>query len=154
MTEPFVGELRWPRVSLRVRGRIVLGIGVVVTVLGIVLLLAAWRTDRAIEAHLGTASAEVLSAGQIRSSISFVTPDGATHNPPSGVLYPTGLTQGQFIEVEYDTQDPDTVRVAGRDATVALIPVGSVVLGTWVVVGIVLVVLRRRARSRRVASAA
>lgn len=148
MTESLLAELHWPRITPTVWRRIVLGVAVVVTVLGIVLLIAAWRTDRAIESHMGTASAEVLSAGQIRSSITFVTPDGTTYNPPNGVLYPTGLTEGQFIEVEYDERDPDTVRVAGRDAVVAVLPVGSVVLGTWAVAIAVVLVLRRRGRYR------
>ncbi len=57
--------------------------------------------------------------------MSFVTPDGVTHNPELGVLYPTGLTAGQRIAVEYARSDPDLVRVTGRDARVALIPTGS-----------------------------
>lgn len=149
MIEPLVDDLHWPQVPHRLRTRIILGVATVITLLGIVLLLACWRTDRAIESHLGTASAEVLSAGHIRSSISFTTPDGLTHNPPAGVLYPTGLTKGQFIEVEYDRRDPDTVRVKGRDATVAVVPVGSVVLGTWAVTGAVLLGLRYGGRRRR-----
>ncbi len=146
MTGPVAPAMRLPKVTYRVGRRIVLVIATVVTVLGIVLLLACWRTDRAIEADMGTASAEVLSAGHLRSSISFATPDGVTHNPPTGVLYPTGLTQGQFIEVEYDRGDPDIVRVKGRDAAVAVVPVGSVVLGTWIAAGAALLVLRLRSR--------
>ncbi|QDQ98992.1 DUF3592 domain-containing protein [Tomitella fengzijianii] len=148
--------MRWPKITRRAGRRIVIGVAVVVTVLGIVLLLACWRTDRAIESDMGTASAEVLSAGHLRSSISFATPDGVTHNPPTGVLYPTGLTQGQFIEVEYDRGDPDMVRVKGRDAAVAVVPVGSVVLCTWLAAGATLLVLRlrsrRQAERRQVAS--
>lgn len=154
MTAAVSPALHWHGVSRRTGRRIVVGIATLVTILGMVLLLACWRTDMAIESDMGTASAEVLSAGHLRSSISFATPDGVTHNPPAGVLYPTGLTAGQFIEVEYDKSDPDSVRVKGRDASVAVVPVGSVVLAVWCVGGVVLLELRRRDRKadRRVAS--
>jgi len=154
VTAPVPPALHWHGISRRAGRRIVVGIATVVTILGIVLLAACWRTDMAIESDMGTASAEVLSAGHLRSSISFATPDGVTRNPPTGVLYPTGLTAGQFIEVEYDRSDPDTVRVKGRDAAVAVVPVGSVVLATWAVGALVLLELRRRGRKagRRVAS--
>lgn len=117
-----------------------------ISVLAVLLVLAAWRDDRTIESDMGTATAEVLSAGSLRSAVSFVTPDGVTHNPKLGVLYPTKLTAGQRIDVEYARTDPDLVRVAGRDARVAIVPAGSVIVVTWLVAVPVLLVLRRRAR--------
>lgn len=111
-------------------------IGVVVTacavsVLALLLLAAAWRDDQLINANKGVTSAEVLSAGRLRSAVIFVTPDGVTHNPKVGVLYPTKLTAGERINVEYDRSDPDLVRVAGRDVRVAVIPILSVIVVTW-----------------------
>lgn len=128
--------------------RVVWGFAIAVSVLSVVLLVAAWRNDNAIEADKGTAYAEVLSAGHLRSTIRFVTPDGATYNPPLGVFYPTRLVEGQSIEVEYDRADPDAVRVSGRDAGIAIVPVGSVILGTWLVAGGALWLLRRAQRVR------
>ncbi len=119
----------------RLIGRIVLWLAVAVTVLCTVLLIGVWRNDRAIETHRQTATAEVLEPGVLRSTITFVTPDGVTRNPRAGVLYPTNLLRGQHIEVEYDSRDPDLVRVAGRTVTVALVPVGSVLLVVWALVG-------------------
>ncbi|WP_206615284.1 DUF3592 domain-containing protein [Rhodococcus spongiicola] len=136
--------------SPRTAHRALLGVVAVATgisVLAVLLVLAAWRNDRTIESDMGTATAEVLSAGSLRSAVSFVTPDGITHNPRLGVLYPTRLTAGQRIEVEYARSEPDLVRVAGRDASVAIVPCGSVVVGTWLVALPVLLVLRRRART-------
>ncbi|MFC9516000.1 DUF3592 domain-containing protein [Nocardiaceae bacterium NPDC056970] len=118
-----------------------------ISVLAVLLVLAAWRNDRTIESDMGTATAEVLSAGSLRSAVSFVTPDGVTHNPKLGVLYPTNLTAGQRIDVEYARSEPDLVRVAGRDASVAIVPAGSVIVVTWFVALPVLLVLRRRART-------
>ncbi|WP_327146753.1 DUF3592 domain-containing protein [Nocardia sp. NBC_01327] len=104
-----------------------------ISVLAVLLVLAAWKDDRLISSDMGTTSGEVLSAGRLRSAVIFVTPDGETHNPKVGVLYPTRLTVGERINVEYQRSDPDLVRVAGRDARVAIIPALSVIVVTWAV---------------------
>nr|WP_068277856.1 DUF3592 domain-containing protein [Aldersonia kunmingensis] len=121
---------------------------ITITVLSILLLLAAWRDDAKIESDMGKATAEVLSAGKLRSAVSFVTPDGVTHNPELGVLYPTNLTAGQRIDVEYFRADPDLVRVAGRDARVAILPTASVIVVVWAI-AIPALYLERRMRHRR-----
>lgn len=134
------------RVSRRVRrGVLVAAIGI--SVLAVLLVLAAWRNDHTIQSDRGVATAEVLSAGSLRSAISFVTPDGVTHNPELGVLYPTKLTAGQRIDVEYARSDPDLVRVSGRDASVAVVPAGSLIVVTWLIAGPVIWYLRRRESS-------
>ncbi|MDF0531632.1 DUF3592 domain-containing protein [Tsukamurella sp. 8F] len=120
--------------------------GVLVAVLCALLVVAAWRDDRAIEAHMGTATADVLSAGATRSTISFYTSDGVNHNPPLGVLYPSELTVGDRIQVQYDVQQPELVRVAGRTAAVAVVPAASVAVGTWLVIGAVMVALAQTRR--------
>ena len=127
--------------------RVVLVVAIGISALSAVLLLAAWRNDHTITSDMGTATAEVLSAGSLRSAVSFVTPDGVTHNPELGVLYPTGLTAGQRIAVEYARSDPDLVRVTGRDARVAIVPTLSVIVVTWVVATPLVVYLGRRAWS-------
>ncbi|EME62405.1 DUF3592 domain-containing protein [Rhodococcus ruber] len=128
--------------------RAVLGVAIGISVLAVILVLAAWRNDHLIASDMGTATAEVLSAGSLRSAISFVTPDGVTHNPELGVLYPTGLTAGQRIAVEYARSDPDLVRVTGRDVRVALVPAASLIVVTWLVAAPVLAYLRRRSEAR------
>ncbi|OZF31792.1 DUF3592 domain-containing protein [Rhodococcus sp. 14-2496-1d] len=125
---------------------VVLVVAGAISVLGVLLVVGAWRNDVTIDSDKGTATAEVLSAGKLRSAVSFITPDGVTHNPALGVLYPTNLIAGQRIEVEYYKADPDVelVRVAGRDATVAIVPAGSVIVVTWLIAGPVLFWLRRK----------
>lgn len=135
-----------PRVAHRAAVSVVV-VAAGISVLAVLLVLAACRNDRTIESDMGTATAEVLSAGSLRSAVSFVTPDGVTHNPKLGVLYPTNLTAGQRIDVEYARSEPDLVRVAGRDASVAIVPAGSVIVVTWFVALPALLVLRRRARA-------
>ncbi|EME19294.1 DUF3592 domain-containing protein [Rhodococcus triatomae] len=115
-----------------------------ISVLAVLLVLAALRNDHTINSDKGVATAEVLSAGALRSAVSFVTPDGVTHNPRLGVLYPTNLTAGQRIDVEYARADPDLVRVAGRDVRVAVVPAGSVIVVTWLVALPTLWIVRRR----------
>jgi hypothetical protein len=135
-----------------------LAVAALVTVLCGILVLAAWRNDREIDRHLATTTAEVLSAGSRRSTISFYTPDGVNHNPPLGVLYPSRLTVGDRIQVQYSTENPQLVRVAGRSAAVAVVPAGSVAVGTWVVTAALMVGLalgsRRRMSSPEVPRAA
>ncbi|WP_016694315.1 DUF3592 domain-containing protein [Rhodococcus rhodochrous] len=124
--------------------RAVLIVAAAISALAVILFLGALRNDLTIRSDTGTAVAEVLSAGSLRSAVSFVTPDGVTHNPELGVLYPTGLTTGQRIAVEYARSDPDLVRVTGRDARVALIPTGSVIVVTWLIAMPVSIWLRRK----------
>ncbi|WP_460867810.1 DUF3592 domain-containing protein [Rhodococcus aerolatus] len=128
--------------------RVLLTAATVVTVLAFLLVVAAWRDDNAIEAHRGVATADVLSVGRVSAAISFTTPDGVTRTPELGVLYPTGLAADQRIEVEYSTQDPDLVRVQGRDARLAVVPALSVAVVAWLLAGVGLLVVRRLGRAR------
>lgn len=122
----------------------VLGVAGLVTLLMLVLVLAAYRNDNAIESNLGAANAEVLSVGWDRTIVRFETADGAVHISQDGVLYPEGLVEGQLVHVEYDVTNPDLVRVAGRTFTLSLLPAGVTIAVTWLVAGPLLWWLRRR----------
>lgn len=112
-----------------------------VTLQSLLLVFGAWRDDRQIERHMGVAEANVLSAGPRRSTIEFVTPDRVTYRPELGVLYPSELDIGMRIYVEYDKNDPDLVRVQHRNASLAIIPAGSIAVVGWVVAAAALSVL-------------
>lgn len=118
--------LRWAKTAVWV----VMGI---LTLQSMLLVAGAWRNDRQIERHLGVAEAEVLSAGPRRSTIEFVTPDRVTYRPELGVLYPSELATGMRIYVEYDTTNPNLVRVQKRNATLAIVPAGSIAVGAWLI---------------------
>lgn len=127
-----------PAVSARSRRLRRIRIGVLIAAVSVsvlvgLLVLAAWRNDYLIESDKGETTGEVLSAGTLRSAVMYVTPDGVTHNPKVGVLYPTNLTAGERINVEYNRADPDLVRVAGRDVRVAIPPALSVLATVWAV---------------------
>ncbi len=131
--------LRWSKTAIWV----VMGI---LTLQSMLLVAGAWRNDRQIERHLGVAEAEVLSAGPRRSTIEFVTPDRVTYRPELGVLYPSELAPGMRIYVEYDANNPNLVRVQNRNATLAVIPAGSVATGGWLIGSALLAVLVRMER--------
>jgi hypothetical protein len=123
-------ETRSQRILRRVRVGVVL-LACLVTLQSVLLVLGAWRNDQQIEHHMGTAAAEVLSAGPRRSTIEFVTPDRVTYRPELGVLYPSELETGMRIYVEYDRDNPDLVRVRNRNASLAVIPAGSIAVVGW-----------------------
>src|SRR5262245_66339817 len=99
---------------------------------------------------MGVAEANVLSAGPRRSTIEFVTPDRVTYRPELGVLYPSELDTGMRIYVEYDKNDPDLVRVQHRNASLAIIPAGSIAVVGWLIAGGLLVEIGRASCRERV----
>lgn len=138
-----------------------LGFGVIVTIIGLVIILAAFRNDAKIDAHKATAVADVISADRLHAAVNFVTPDGVLRNPKLGLLYPTRLEAGQRILVDYDATDPDDLaRPAGRDARLAIAPALSVVAAGWILVIVAMLAvaatgrrLRRRAGAQPAAGA-
>jgi hypothetical protein len=130
----FPDETRSQRVFRRIRIGIILA-ACLVTLQSVLLVFGAWRNDRQIERHMGVAEANVLSAGPRRSTIEFVTPDRITYRPELGVLYPSELDTGMRIYVEYDKNNPDLVRVQDRNASLAIIPAGSIAVVGWLIAG-------------------
>lgn len=124
--------LRWVRIA-------VLIVAALVTLQSVLLVAGAWRNDLAIQRNMGVAQAEVLSAGPRRSTIEFVTPERVTYRPELGVLYPSELTTGMRIYVEYNKKDPNLVRVQHRNAGLAIIPAGSIAVVCWLATTVVLV---------------
>jgi hypothetical protein len=128
----------------RIVARALLVVGGVVTLIALVLLAACWRDDRMIDERLGKATAEVVSVSFQRTVVRFAVADGSVHSPEQGVLYPDGLAPGQLVRIEYDTGNPEVARVAGRTAVLALLPVGTFLLGVWAVLSPLVWWLRRR----------
>jgi hypothetical protein len=129
----------------------VLAVASLLTVMCVSLLFAAIRNDNSIQAHLGTANATVESVAFDRTIIQYETPDGIVHSPANGVLYPSGLAAGQLVLIEYDATDPDLARVAGRSATLTLLPLGTTILFTWLIAAPLLWWLRRLIKRDRAA---
>ena len=146
-----IGDIAPTRASRRrrVTATVALVLGCVFSGLILLVLYASWFDDHSIDDHLGRTKADVLSVSYNRTAVRFVTPDGSVVIPPNGVLYPEGLAAGEQVWVEYDTRNPDVVRVAGRHYQLALLPVGSALAGIWIVVGPVVWWLRRKTGVRR-----
>jgi hypothetical protein len=126
--------VRWVRIA-------VLIVTLLVTLQSLLLVAGAWRNDLAINRNMGVAQAEVLSAGSRRSTMEFVTPERVTYRPELGVLYPSELSEGMRIYVEYNKKDPNLVRVQHRNAALAIIPAGSIAVVAWLTGAIALILL-------------
>ena len=124
--------MRWVRIT-------VLIVAGLVTLQSVLLVAGAWRDDLAIQRNMGVAQAEVLSAGPRRSTIEFVTPERVTYRPELGVLYPSELSTGMRIYVEYNKNNPNLVRVQHRTAGLAIIPAGSIAVVAWLIAMVTLV---------------
>jgi hypothetical protein len=127
---------------------IVTGIAVLATVLGLLALAGAAVDDRSISANPGYAQAEVLDGSTFaRTVVRFTVASGQTVAPEHGVFYPSGLTVGESVAVEYDVANPELVRVAGRSALDQAIPLTLCVALVWAVLGPIAFWLRRRRAS-------
>jgi hypothetical protein len=145
---PDTGErkaLRWAKTGVWIAA-------VIIALQAILLVAGAWRNDRQIERHMGVAEAEVLSASPRRSTVEFVTADRVTYRPELGVLYPSELATGMRIYVEYDSNNPNLVRVQNRNASLAIVPAASTAVVGWLICAVILAGLVRREQRLPVAS--
>ncbi|BAU94870.1 hypothetical protein N24_0608 [Corynebacterium suranareeae] len=100
------------------------------------MVIGPFLNDRTIESNSGRALAQVTNVGSFRTTVDFQDENGIYHSPATGLLYPTGLGQGQRVWVNYAKSDPDLVKVEGREWTLSIIPalsVGAVATGVWAV---------------------
>ncbi|TCK20226.1 DUF3592 domain-containing protein [Pseudonocardia endophytica] len=131
--------LRILRAGARKLPEIVAWIAVVLSVLTVLALAGAVMNDVRISSHRATTAATVLEA---RTVVQFTDGQGQLRTP--SVLYPSGLSAGDNIYVEYDATQPDRVRVAGRSWIDGLLPTAIGLVVIWAVFGPLVVWLRRR----------
>lgn len=146
--EPGRGPTRKRR-GRRIAATTLLVLGCVFSGLCLLVLVSSFRDDSQIDSHRGDAVADVLSVSFNRTAVRFVTPKGSVIIPSTGVLYPSGLAAGERVRVEYDTTNPELVRVAGRDFTLSFLPVGSSLVFCWLIVVPVVWLLRRGSATGR-----
>lgn len=106
----------------------------VLTGLIILTLAGAALDDAEIDAHPGHATAQVIAVTTMRALVQFATPDGTVHRPDEGLAYPSGLEVGQLVRVDYDSTEPDQVRVAGRSWVQGVAPAAITLLAVWTLV--------------------
>lgn len=129
-----------------IAARVVLGAVGAITLMVLVLFVGMRMDDSKIDRHRATATATVLSISALRTGIEFVDGSGVAIRPRDGVLYPGLLAVGQRFMVEYSTADPTVVRVAGRTAGVGNTGLAATTVGTWLVGGAAIWLLRRPRR--------
>ncbi len=137
-----------PATHLRRTQIVLLIVGGIVTIMMCVMVAGCYRDDARIDRNQASATADVVSAGSTKSTVRFSTPDGQVRSPRLGIFYPAELAVGQRINVEYDSADPDLVRVAGRGANLSLIPALSIAGYTWLLVIAVMILLAEISRRR------
>ena len=100
--------------------------------------------DRTIESDRGRSLATVTDTGWLRTTVDYRDEEGIYHSPQTGLLYPTGLGEGQQVWVNYARSEPELVKVEGREWTLSIIPALSVgALATiiagllWMAVGLI-----------------
>jgi hypothetical protein len=130
---------------------IVMSVALLITALAVFALSGAALDDHTISANKGVAEAEVLDGSNIlRTLVRFTVANGEAVAPERGLFYPRGLQPGDRVAVEYDVAKPDLVRLAGRTWIDGLPTLGGVIVATWLLLGPVILWLRRR-RSRAAA---
>lgn len=102
----------------------------------IAMLGGAIINDHRINQDPGRALAHVTGTGIVRTTVEFQDAEGLYHSPASGLLYPTGLGEGQNVWVTYAQSNPDIVKVEGRSWTLAVIPATSVALVSTGIMGL------------------
>jgi hypothetical protein len=97
--------------------------------------------DLKISRDRGVAVADVLSDGPT-TLVRFRDDAGVYHQPDRGLKYPTGLSQGDRVYVDYQRSDTENVKVQGRGWTLSVIPALSVWVAAAVVTGALFVALQ------------
>lgn len=112
---------------------LVLYVAALVGIAGMV--IGPFLNDRTIGANPGRALATVTDVGTLRTFVDFQDSEGIYHTPPTGLLYPSGLGEGQQVWVLYAKNNPDLVKVEGREWTLSIIPALSSAAVTTLIAG-------------------
>ena len=107
-------------------------------------VMGAFFNDRTIANDRGRALAQVTTVGSYRTTVDFQDENGIFHSPATGLLYPTGLGEGQRVWVNYAKSNPELVKVEGREWTLSIIPalsvgaLAAIIAGLlWMAVGLI-----------------
>lgn len=119
-------KLRRAAITRRTVRVVAVVIGVFSLLAALLILLACFVNDQRIDQDMGSATATVTEVTDRRAAVEFDAGGGRLVRPATGVFYPTGLVEGQRVQVEFRRANPDLVRVSGRSWTVAVVPALSV----------------------------
>jgi hypothetical protein len=133
-----LGAWRWPVWGL------LPAVAGLLTGLIMLALAGAALDDAEINAHPGHATAQVLGVSAMRTLVQFAGPDGTVYRPETGLAYPSGAQVRQLVRVDYDSANPDQVRIAGRTWVQGVAPVSITLMALWALVTPLTWWLRRR----------
>ncbi|KQB84358.1 DUF3592 domain-containing protein [Corynebacterium oculi] len=114
----------------------VIGVYVLALLGCVAMMVGPWLNDRTIGQDPGRALAKVTGVTPWRTTVEYQDEQGMYHLPATGVLYPSGLGEGQNVWVTYARTDPDLVKVEGREWTLSVVPAVSVALTATAVAGL------------------
>ncbi len=105
--------------------------------------------DRTIHSDPGRALATVTGVGVLRTAVDYQTEEGRFYSPGGGLLYPSGLGEGQQVWVTYAKSDPELVAVEGRRWTLSIIPAASIAAAATAVAAVAALVVVRLTRKEK-----
>lgn len=105
--------------------------------------------DRTIHSDPGRALATVTGVGVLRTAVDYQTEEGRFYSPGGGLLYPSGLGEGQQVWVTYAKSDPELVAVEGRRWTLSIIPALSIAAAVTAVAAVAALVVVRLTRKEK-----
>lgn len=104
----------------------------------VAMVVGPFLNDMKISANPQRSMGTITGVDWMRTAVEYQDADGIYYQPSSGLLYPTGLAEGQQVWVIYAGDNPELVKVEGREWTLAIIPALSVAVvasliagGTW-----------------------
>lgn len=132
----------------RVLGRVILALWAVALIGSAALVAGAALNDQTIHSDPGRSLARVTGVGVLRTTVDFQSEEGRFYAPSGGLLYPSGLGEGQQVWVTYAKSDPNLVAVEGRRWTLSIIPALSLACVATVVAGVAGLAVGRPRRKR------
>ncbi|MFP7364824.1 DUF3592 domain-containing protein [Corynebacterium callunae] len=117
--------MEWVRLRRRLQ-QLLIAVYIAVMLGVVAMVIGPFLNDRTIADNPGRALAQVTNVGSFRTTVDYQDGNGIFHSPETGLIYPTGLGEGQRVWVNYAKSDPELVKVEGRTWTLAIIPALSV----------------------------
>lgn len=124
----------------------ILALGAIAVIICGSMVVTSAFDDARIASDKAVATAEVTSVNTLRTYVRFRDERGNYHQPSVGLKYPTGLTVGQRVAVEYEGDNPENVKVQGRGWTLAIIPTLSSIAVVLVIAGALWLLVRQLER--------
>lgn len=122
----------------RVRRRVnqlIVGLYAAALLAAVAMVVGPFINDMKIGADPQRALGTITGVDWMRTAVEYQDEEGIYYQPSSGLLYPTGLATGQQVWVTYAGDNPELVKVEGREWTLSIIPALSVAAVSSLIAG-------------------